>query len=293
MPNANFKGTGVALVTPFTQDKKIDFSALEKLINHVINNGVNYLVSLGTTGETPTLSASEKLEVLNFTIGINNKRLPIVAGLGGNNSQEVLDNIKQYPLDEIDAILSVMPYYNKPSQEGIFQHFSAIANACAVPIILYNVPGRTGGNMNAETVLRLANTFENIIAIKEASGNMYQNMAIVAGAPEHFSVISGDDDLALAQISIGLQGVISVAANCFTKDFTSMINFALENKYQEARALHYKLLPAIGLLFADGNPPGVKYVLHKMGICNNEMRLLVVPVSESTALQLNNFIEKM
>jgi 4-hydroxy-tetrahydrodipicolinate synthase len=290
MQNANFRGTGVALVTPFTQDKKIDFDALEKLINHVIQGGVNYLVSLGTTGETPTLSSAEKLEVLNFTITINNNRLPIVAGIGGNNTSEVLETLKLYPLDKIQGILSVMPYYNKPSQEGIFQHFSAIANACTIPIILYNVPGRTGGNMNAETVIRLANTFENIVAIKEASGNLYQNMAIVAGAPKQFMVLSGDDDLVLSQIAIGLQGVISVAANCFTKDFTSMVNFALENKYTEARELHYKLLPAIGLLFTDGNPPGVKYVLHKMGICHNEMRLPVVPVSENVATKIDAFL---
>jgi 4-hydroxy-tetrahydrodipicolinate synthase len=292
MSSQLFNGVGVALVTPFNQDKSIDYPALEKLINHVIDGGVNFLVSLGTTGETPTLSADEKLEILQFTIKINDNRLPIVAGVGSNNTQEALDTLKKYPLDKIQGILSVMPYYNKPSQEGIYQHFSAIAKVCPIDIILYNVPGRTGGNMLPSTVLRLANEFKNIVAIKEASGNIAQNMAIVEHAPKDFIVLSGDDDLVLAQMAVGLKGVISVAANCFTTDFCNMVKYAASENYFEARKLHYKLLPAIGLLFTDGNPPGVKYVLHKMNICQNEMRLPVVPVNEKTAGEIDVYLSK-
>jgi 4-hydroxy-tetrahydrodipicolinate synthase len=288
--NEKFRGTGVALVTPFAQDKSIDFNALTKLVEHVIEGGVNFLVALGTTAETPTLSSSEKLQVLSHIVKINAKRLPIVAGIGGNNTQEVLDLIKAYPMQDIDAILSVVPYYNKPTQQGIYEHFIAVCNACPVPVILYNVPGRTGANMQASTVIRIANSCPNAIAIKEASGNLAQNMAIVQGVPASFMVLSGDDDLVLPQIAVGLQGVISVAANCFTKDFCSMVTSALDGDYGAARPLHYKLLDGIGLLFADGNPPGVKYVLSKMNICENQFRLPVVPVSDSVAAQIDSYM---
>lgn len=286
------KGTGVALVTPFTKEGTVDYPALELLINHVIENGVNYLVSLGTTGETPTLSESEKLAILKFTIEKNNKRVPLVAGIGGNNTAEILEKYQQYPLDQIDGILSVAPYYNKPSMEGVYQHFKAVCDATNLPVILYNVPGRTGSNMTPETVIRIAKACPNAVAIKEASGNIAQNMAIINAAPEGFAVLSGDDDLVLPQIAAGAQGVISVAANCFTKDFTTMVNQCLDGDFVSARILHYKLLNGINLLFANGNPAGVKYVLHKMNICGNYFRLPVVGVSAEVAKEIDAYLEQ-
>jgi 4-hydroxy-tetrahydrodipicolinate synthase len=288
-----FKGTGVALVTPFKKDKSIDFDALERLVNHVIENGVNYLVALGTTAETPTLSNEEKIDVLKFIIKINNSRLPLVCGVGGNNTQDVLDNLKKYPLEHVDAILSVSPYYNKPTQAGIIAHFKEISKHSPIPIILYNVPGRTGSNMLASTTLTLANECKNIIAIKEACGNMAQSMELVQTLPEDFTILSGDDDLAIAQIAIGFDGVISVAANCFTKDFSTMISESLQHNFVEAKKLHYKLLNGISLLFTEGNPPGVKSVLNKMHICENEFRLPVVPVSTDTSNKIDLFLKTL
>jgi len=285
-----FRGTGVALVTPFTSNQEIDFPALEKLIQHVIESGVNYLVALGTTAETPTLSLDEKKAVLQFVIEKNNKRVPLVCGIGGNNTAEVIENLRDFPLQDVDAILSVAPYYNKPSQAGILAHFAEVSKHSPKPIILYNVPGRTGSNMTAATSLQLARNFENIIAIKEASGNMTQCMELVAGKPEGFSVLSGDDDLVVAQIAIGFDGVISVAANCFTADFCSMVQDALSNRYEEARQKLYRLLDGIGLLFAEGNPAGVKCVLAEMGICANQFRLPVVPVSEGTQAKIKTYL---
>lgn len=288
-----FKGTGVALVTPFKKDKSIDFDALERLVNHVIENGVNYLVALGTTAETPTLSNEEKIDVLKFIIKINNSRLPLVCGVGGNNTQDVLDNLKKYPLEHVDAILSVSPYYNKPTQSGIIAHFKEISKHSPIPIILYNVPGRTGSNMLASTTLTLANECKNIIAIKEACGNMAQSMELVQTLPEDFTILSGDDDLAIAQIAIGFDGVISVAANCFTKDFSTMISESLKHNFVAAKKLHYKLLNGISLLFTEGNPPGVKSVLNKMHICENEFRLPVVPVSNDTSNKIDLFLKTL
>ena len=288
-----FKGTGVALVTPFKKDKSIDFDALERLVNHVIENGVNYLVALGTTAETPTLSNEEKIDVLKFIIKINNSRLPLVCGVGGNNTQDVLDNLKKYPLEHVDAILSVSPYYNKPTQAGIIAHFKEISKHSPIPIILYNVPGRTGSNMLASTTLTLANECKNIIAIKEACGNMAQSMELVQTLPEDFTILSGDDDLAIAQIAIGFDGVISVAANCFTKDFSTMISESLKHNFVAAKKLHYKLLNGISLLFTEGNPPGVKAVLNKMDICENEFRLPVVPVSDDTSNKIDLFLKTL
>jgi 4-hydroxy-tetrahydrodipicolinate synthase len=278
-----FRGVGVALVTPFNDDFSIDYVSLEKIINHVINNNVDYLVTLGTTGETPTLSIAEKIAVLEFTKRINNNRIPLVCGIGGFNTQEVIDAFATYPLDGVDAILSVSPYYNKPTQEGIYQHFVALNAATKLPIIAYNVPGRTGVNMSATTIVRIANDCENIIAIKDACSNVAQNMEVIKNAPSGFVVLSGDDDLVLPQIACGVQGVISVAANCFTKDFCQMTHLALAGNIDEARVMHYKLLDGINLLFADGNPCGVKYVMHKMGLCKNIMRLPIVPVSKGVA----------
>lgn len=288
-----FRGTGVALVTPFTNDGSVDYPALENLVDHVIKGGVDYLVALGTTSEAPTLSADEKLEVLSFIIKKNNKRVPLVCGIGGNNTAEVIHQLISYPLDGVDAILSVAPYYNKPAQEGMYQHFKAIASSTDKPIILYNVPGRTSSNILPATALRLANEFKHIVAIKEASGNLGQCMELVKNAPAHFAILSGDDDLVLAQVALGMSGVISVAANCFTKDFTQMVNMALVNEFDKARKLHYKLLPGIGLLFVEGNPAGVKCVLHQMKICKNTVRLPLVPVSKETEKNIAEFMEGM
>lgn len=286
-----FRGTGVALVTPFTKRGEVDFKALAKLVDHVINHGVDYLVALGTTAETPTLTSDEKKEVLAAVLERANGRVPVVCGMGGNNTQEVLDNIEDYPLEGVAALLSVAPYYNKPSQEGIFQHFKAIANATKLPIILYNVPGRTVTNILPQTVLRIAKECNNVVAIKEASGNLVQCMELIAAKPEGFVVLSGDDNLVVPQIAVGMEGVISVAANCFTREFTSMVNAALRGDFNEARELHYKLLPGIDMLFAEGNPTGVKYVLSEMGIVKNVLRLPLVPASVALADKFRDYLE--
>jgi 4-hydroxy-tetrahydrodipicolinate synthase len=289
----NFKGTGVALVTPFTQSGTIDFPALEKLVHYVTEGGVDFLVVLGTTAETPTLTLAEQQEVLDFVVKVNNKKLPIVLGVGGNNTQNVIHTIDAYKGKGIDGLLCVVPYYNKPSQEGIYQHFKAIASSTQLPIILYNVPGRTVTNMNAGICLRLAKEFNNIVAIKEASGNLSQCMELVKGAPEEFNVLSGDDDLVLPQIAIGMKGVISVAANGYPKTFTTMVNAALKGDIKEAQALHYKMLDATKLLFAEGNPTGIKYFLSKKGIIENHLRLPLIPASESLEKTFTPYIEAL
>lgn len=288
-----FRGTGVALVTPFYANGEVDYQSLEKLVDHVIDGGVNYLVALGTTAETPTLTADEKKEVLRFIIGRCNGRVPVVCGIGGNNTAEVLHQLQDYNLLDVAGILSVTPYYNKPSQEGLYQHFKAIAQATGKPIILYNVPGRTGVNMLPATTLRLAAEFSNIVAVKEASGIMSQCMDLVQGKPDHFAVLSGDDDLVVPQIAIGMDGVISVAANCFTSDFTSMVNLALDGHFAEARALHYKLLHGIRLLFAEGNPTGVKSVLGHMGICANALRLPAVVAGTELDNKIRTLVQNL
>jgi 4-hydroxy-tetrahydrodipicolinate synthase len=290
--NHQFAGTGVALVTPFSSDGTVNYTELEKLIDHVISNGVNYLVALGTTAETPTLSSEEKQKVLDCIINKCNKRVPVVCGVGGNNTAEVVQQLKSLHAG-VDGILSVSPYYNKPTQEGIYQHFKAIAQATDKPIILYNVPGRTSSNMLPATSLRLANEFKNIVAIKEASGNLAQCMELVQGRPAHFAILSGDDDLVLPQVAIGMHGVISVAANCFTKDFTQMVQLALDGKYEESRKLHYKLLEGIHLLFAEGNPAGVKSVLKNIGITGNNLRLPLVNVSDATEAKIKDYLKAL
>ncbi|MBS1773561.1 MAG: 4-hydroxy-tetrahydrodipicolinate synthase [Bacteroidetes bacterium] len=286
-----FKGTGVALVTPFNNDGSVDYASLDKLVDHVINGGVDYLVALGTTSEAPTMTADEKKKVLAAIVSKCNKRVPVVCGIGGNNTAEVLANLAEYDLTNVDGILSVVPYYNKPMQEGLYQHFKAIANATTKPIILYNVPGRTVTNMLPATTLRLANEFKHIVAVKEASGNMSQCMDLVQGKPAHFAVLSGDDDLVLPQIAIGMDGVISVAANCFTKDFTTMVNDALAGNYPNAQKLHYKLLEGIRLLFVEGNPAGVKCVLNEMKICGETPRLPIVPVTAGTRQKIQDYLK--
>jgi 4-hydroxy-tetrahydrodipicolinate synthase len=284
-------GTGVALVTPFHKNGKIDFTALEKLVEHVIKGGVDFLVALGTTGETPTLSPHEKQEVLTAIVKYCAGKVPVVCGIGGNDTNEVLRQLKETDLHGVDAILSVAPYYNRPSQEGLYQHFKAIAAATNKPIILYNVPGRTGSNILPATVLRLAADCPSIIGIKEASGNIPQCLELLQNKPDNFTVLSGDDNLVLAQMAIGMEGVISVAANCFTKDMTDLVNLALVNKYDKARKLHYKLLTGIDLLFAEGNPSGVKAVLKQMGLCENVVRLPLVPVSDATAKKISAYLK--
>ncbi|WP_343670642.1 4-hydroxy-tetrahydrodipicolinate synthase [Chitinophaga sp.] len=273
------RGTGVALVTPFKKDESIDWNALERVIDHVIAGGVDYVVSLGTTGETPTLSAEEKLDIMKFTFEKVAKRVPVVVGIGDYNTRDVVKRLETCPLDEAVAILSVAPYYSKPSQEGIFQHYKAVAAAAPKPVILYNVPGRTGRNMTAQTTLRLAHEVENIVAMKEASGDMVQCMQIIRDKPKDFIVVSGDDALAMPQIATGMDGLISVAANYFAKDTAGMVQAALQNDFPTARALHYKLQEAFDLMFEENNPAGVKAFLQEGGLIENVFRLPVVPVS--------------
>lgn len=283
-----FEGTGVALVTPFTKENAVDFESLGKIIDAVIEGGVDFLVALGTTAETPTLTKAEKLQVLDFIIVHNNKRVPVVVGIGDYNTQGLLDALAEYPMGHLQGILSVVPYYNKPSQEGIYQHFKTLAQATDKPIILYNVPGRTVTNILPETVIQLAHDFKNIVAIKEASGNLAQCMELVAGVPAGFSVLSGDDNLILAQAAVGMKGVISVAANSYSKEFCAMVKHALSNEMDEARKLHYGLLNRINLLFVEGNPCGVKYALHLQGLCENTLRLPLVPASEGLQQKLKS-----
>lgn len=272
-------GTGVAIVTPF-KNGSIDYDALKKLINHIIDGGVEYIVSLGTTGETPVLSLEEKKSILQFTKETINGRVPLVVGCGGNNTHHVIEEIQQLPLDGVVAILSASPYYNKPSQEGIYQHYKHIAEASPLPIILYNVPGRTGRNMNASTTLRLAE-IPNIAGIKEASGDMPQCMEILKGAPKDFLVVSGDDPLVLPQIACGMDGVISVAANAFPKPFSNMVRMCLKGDFKGAKELNDAMMESYNLMFAENNPAGIKAYLSVMGIIENELRLPGVPVAST------------
>lgn len=288
-----FKGTGVALVTPFKQDQTIDFNALEKLVDHVIDGGVDYLVALGTTAETPTISASEKLDVLFNIIEKNNKRVPVVCGIGGNNTSETVKQFEIYPMDKIDAILSVSPYYNKPSQEGIVAHYKEIDKHCPVPIILYNVPGRTASNILASTTLQIASECEHVVAIKEASGNMAQCMELAKHKPKHFTLISGDDNLAMAQIACGFEGVISVAANAFPKLFCEVIEASRKHAFTHAQKVMYQLLEGLDLMFVEGNPSGVKCVLHELGLCENILRLPMLPVSYHTQERIRKFLKTL
>jgi len=284
-----FRGTGVALVTPFTSHGHVDFKNLARLIDHVIENGVDYIVALGTTAETPTLSSDEKKEILTSVLNHTAGRVPVVCGMGGNNTAEVIEQIGSYNLDGVAGLLSVVPYYNRPGQEGIYQHFKAIAAATPLPIILYNVPGRTVANMLPATVIRIAMDCPNVVAIKEASGQMTQCMELIANRPAGFVVLSGDDNLVVPQIAIGMDGVISVAANCYTNGFCRMVKAALDGDFAEARKLHYQLLPGIDLLFAEGNPVGVKEVLSSMDLMRNVLRLPLVPASEDLSKKLQAF----
>jgi 4-hydroxy-tetrahydrodipicolinate synthase len=285
------RGSGVALVTPFKKNKEIDFVALEKIVNHVIEGGVNYVVALGTTAETATLREAEKKEILQCIVNTTKQLVPVVCGIGGNDTSKVLGQMEDYNLEGIEAILSVTPYYNKPNQNGLLAHFKTLDQETPKPLILYNVPGRTGVNMTADTSLALASEGKNIIAIKEASGNLTQCMQLVQHKPEGFTVLSGDDDLILAQLALGFDGVISVAANCFTQPFCQMVHDGLSDRFSSARATHYQLLSGIQLLFTEGNPAGVKAVLHEMGLCENELRSPLVPVTESTQNAIRAFLK--
>ncbi len=289
--NNKFKGTGVAIVTPFNKDNSVDYKSLDKLVNHLIKGGVEYIVVLGTTGESVTLSKDEKKTVVDQVIGSINKRVPLVLGLGGNDTLEILNSLKTTNFKSIDAILSVSPAYNKPNQRGIYQHYKAIAEASPVPVILYNVPGRTCSNITAETTIKLATDFKNIIAIKEASGNLEQCMKIIKYKPKDFSVISGDDMLTLPMIASGADGVISVVANAFPKDFSEMTRLILAGNVKEAQKLHYKLTDIIEQLFADGNPAGVKAVLELLGICRANLRLPLVKVNTVTQNALEELVK--
>jgi 4-hydroxy-tetrahydrodipicolinate synthase len=275
-----FIGTGVAIVTPFHENGSIDWESLEKIIRFLSAGRVEYLVVMGTTGENVTISKEEKQQIFSFVAGHNDSNLPLVAGIGGNNTQEVLEGLKKTRLDGYQGILSVSPYYNKPNQEGIFQHYKMISDASPLPVIMYNVPGRTGMNVSAETTIRIAEDCPNIIATKEASGSMEQIMQIIKYKPSGFELISGDDVITLPMIACGAIGVISVAANAYPREFSDMVRFALKDDYPAARALHYPLIDIISSMFAEGSPSGVKAYMHEMGLCGNYFRLPVYPVSD-------------
>jgi 4-hydroxy-tetrahydrodipicolinate synthase len=277
MINNKLTGMGVALITPFKSDESIDFDALARLVEYQIKNGTDYLVVLGTTAETPTLTEKEKEDVTRFVIQCAAKRIPIVLGVGGNNTKAVVETLKTTDFSGVDAILSVTPYYNKPSQEGIYQHYAAIAKASPLPIVLYNVPGRTGVNMLAETTLRLAKEFNNICAIKEASGNFSQIDDIIKNKPADFMVISGDDGITFPLITLGAVGVISVIGNAFPSEFSRMVRLGLQGDYKSARLIHHHFNELIQLLFVEGNPAGVKSMLAVMGFIDNTLRLPLVP----------------
>jgi len=286
-------GTGVALVTPFKSDFSIDFEGLERVVNHCIHGGVDYLVVLGTTAESVTLTAEEKQQVIDKVIAVNNKRLPLVLGIGGNNTQKVIEELKARDLAAFDAVLSVSPYYNKPTQEGIYQHFKAVSAASPKPIILYNVPGRTSSNMLPKTVLRLAKDFDNIVAIKEAAGDIVQAMQLIKDKPKEFLVISGDDMITLPMVLAGGAGVISVIGEGFPNEFSDMVRLGLNKKVDAAYELHYKLSQAIDLIFAEGNPAGIKAVFETLGICDATVRLPLVEASPELKQQIKEFIANL
>jgi 4-hydroxy-tetrahydrodipicolinate synthase len=286
----NFTGTGVAMVTPFLKSGAVDFEALTRLTSHIISGKCDYLVVLGTTGESTTLNRGEKAAVLRHIIGVNRKKLPVVLGIGGNNTASVIAEISEQDFEGVDALLSVSPYYNKPTQEGIYEHYMQIADASPVPVILYNVPGRTSSNITAATTLRLAG-HPNIIGIKEASGNFDQCMSIIKKRPAGFLVISGDDNITLPLIAAGLDGVISVVANAWPKEFSEMVRLARANRFDQARKWHYSLFDIIPLLFAEGNPSGIKHALKIKSICNDFVRLPLVPVSRELSQQLKKAMQ--
>ena len=289
----SLRGTGVAVVTPFKKDESVDFVALEKLINFLVEGGVNYIVALGTTGETPTLEKQEKIDIIHCVAQTLANRIPMVVGIGGNSTKAVAQDVATYPLDNAVAVLSASPYYNKPSQEGLIAHYTAVAEASPKPIIMYNVPGRTGKNMEAATTLALANNVKNIKGIKEAAGNITQCLAIVNNRPADFLVVSGDDELAFPELAAGIDGVISVAANCFPKQFSSMVQNALDGNFKHAKSINAALVDCYHLLFAENNPAGVKAFLTELKLIENVMRLPVTPLSSHLHQSVKQYLSKV
>lgn len=281
---------GVALITPFKEDESVDYDALSLLVDYQLQNGTDYLVVLGTTAETPTLTENEKNQIIELVVSRVNGQIPIILGEGGNNTRAIVENLKNKDYRGIDGILSVTPYYNKPSQEGIYQHYKAISEASKLPVVLYNVPGRTGVNMTAETTLRIARDFKNVVAVKEASGNMSQMDEIIKRKPRDFDVISGDDGITFPLITLGAIGVISVIGNAFPKEFSRMTRLALNGDYQSALAIHHSFSELFNLLFIDGNPAGVKSMLCMMGYIENKLRLPLVPTRITTYAQIRNVL---
>ena len=286
------RGTGVALITPFQSDLAIDYKALARVIDFVIAGGIEYLVTMGTTGETPTISKEEKKDIVLFTYQQVAGRVPVIVGVGGNNTRELEGELATLPLDKAVAVLSASPYYSKPSQEGLFQHYKALAAASPKPILLYNVPGRTGRNLSAATTIRLANEVKNIAGIKEASGDMAQCMEILRDRPASFLVVSGDDALAMPQIACGMDGVISVAANSFPRAFTDMVRLSLKGDLAGAKLLNDRLIAGYELLFAENNPAGVKAAMYELGLIGNYLRLPVVPVSEALQTKMRQYVKR-
>ena len=288
-----FKGLGIALVTPFKQDGAVDYDALLRLVDYQLENGADFFCILATTGETPTLTADEKLRIKNRVVEKVQARVPILMGCGGNNTAAIVEELKNGDFKGIDGILSVCPYYNKPSQEGLYQHFKTIAAATQLPVVLYNVPGRTGVNMKAETTVRLARDCQNIVAIKEASGNLEQVDEIIKNRPNTFEVISGDDALTFPMISCGAVGVISVIGNALPREFSKMIRLQMRGEYDLARKIHHRFTDLFSLLFVDGNPAGVKAMLHEMGFIENVLRLPLVPTRISTKQRMSELLREL
>ena len=293
MGRINLKGMGVALITPFKKDGNVDYTALSRVVDYQLQNGTDYLVVLGTTAETPTLTPEEQKEVIQLVITKVGGQIPIVLGVGGNNTHAIVQKLKSDNFSGIDAILSVVPYYNKPSQEGIYQHYKYIAEASPLPVVLYNVPGRTGVNMLAETTLRLAHEFDNLVAIKEASGDMTQIGKIIKHKPEDFLVISGDDGITFPLITFGAVGVISVIGNAFPKEFSRMVRLALAGDYANALTIHHSFTELFDLLFVDGNPAGVKSMLNMMGFIENELRLPLIPTRITTYEKIRDILRDL
>ncbi|RZP00988.1 MAG: 4-hydroxy-tetrahydrodipicolinate synthase [Flavobacteriales bacterium] len=287
MINNKFIGTGVALITPFNSDFSVDYSSLEKLVEYNILNGIDYLVINGTTAESPTINSFERDKIINTVVNVNNNRVPLVLGMGGNDTLTLVKEINSLNLQDISAILSVSPYYNKPTQDGIYEHYTYLAKNISKPIIMYNVPGRTSRNMVPNTILRLANEFESIIGVKEAGGDINQYLELIKNKPDNFLIISGDDDLALSSVISGGHGVISVIAQAFPKMFSKMINDALNNKHSIAKSTNDDLFKIISLIFKENNPAGIKYVLNKLNLCNDVLRLPLLSVSRDLRNQIN------
>lgn len=293
MADINLKGMGVALITPFREDESVDYDALSRLVDYQLQNGTDYLVVLGTTAETPTLTEDEKKKVVSLVVSKVKGQIPIVLGVGGNCTRSVVEQLKNDRFDGIDAILSVTPYYNKPSQEGLYEHYKAVSEATKLPVVLYNVPGRTGVNMTAETTLRIARDFKNVIAVKEASGNITQMDDIIKNKPANFNVISGDDGITFPLVTLGAIGVISVIGNAFPREFSRMVRLALAGDYNNARTIHHSFTELFDLLFVDGNPAGVKSMLNTMGYIENKLRLPLVPTRITTFEKIRTVLNQL